>query len=50
MARDWCIERRITNIPSRANPGKEGKMDIEAFLLCDCAMESGGKLNVLGAF
>ena len=25
-------------------------MNIEAFLLCDCATESGGKLNVLGAF
>ena len=25
-------------------------MDIEAFLLCDCATEAGGKLNVLGAF
>ena len=25
-------------------------MDIEAFLLCDCATDSQGKLNVLGAF
>ena len=25
-------------------------MDIEAFLLCDCATDSIGKLNVLGAF
>ena len=25
-------------------------MEIEAFLLCDCATVSGGKLNVLGAF
>jgi len=25
-------------------------MNIEAFLLCDCATDSGGKLNVLGAF
>ena len=25
-------------------------MDIEAFLLCECATESEGKLNVLGAF
>jgi len=25
-------------------------MNIEAFLLCQCAADSGGKLNVLGAF
>ncbi|MBN2181002.1 MAG: hypothetical protein JW715_03750 [Sedimentisphaerales bacterium] len=25
-------------------------MEIEAFLLCDCATAGGGKLNVLGAF
>lgn len=25
-------------------------MDVEAFLLCDCATDSQGKLNVLGAF
>jgi len=25
-------------------------MNIEAFLLCDCATDSAGKLNVLGAF
>lgn len=25
-------------------------MVIEAFLLCDCATETGGKLNILGAF
>jgi len=25
-------------------------MNIEAFLLCDCATDSSGKLNVLGAF
>jgi hypothetical protein len=25
-------------------------VEIEAFLLCDCATVSGGKLNVLGAF
>ncbi len=25
-------------------------MDIEAFLLCDCATQDHGKLNVLGAF
>ncbi len=25
-------------------------MDIEAFVLCDCATDSQGKLNVLGAF
>ena len=25
-------------------------MDIEAFLLCDCATDTNGKLNVLGAF
>ena len=25
-------------------------MIIEAFLLCDCATDNGGKLNVLGAF
>jgi len=27
-----------------------GKMNIEAFLLCDCATDYQGKLNVLGAF
>ncbi|UCF43131.1 MAG: hypothetical protein JSV99_11220 [Planctomycetota bacterium] len=25
-------------------------MNIDAFLLCDCATDQGGKLNVLGAF
>ncbi len=25
-------------------------MEIEAFLLCDCATAGGGKLNILGAF
>lgn len=25
-------------------------MEIEAFLLCDCATDQGGKLNILGAF
>ena len=29
---------------------KDSEMEIEAFLLCDCATVSGGKLNVLGAF
>lgn len=29
---------------------KERKVNIEAFLLCECATESQGKLNVLGAF
>jgi hypothetical protein len=29
---------------------KEDKMEIEAFLLCDCATQGQGKLNVLGAF
>ena len=30
---------------------RKGKqMNVEAFLLCDCATDSGGKLNVLGAF
>lgn len=26
------------------------KMNIDAFVLCDCATDQGGKLNVLGAF
>jgi hypothetical protein len=29
---------------------KDKTMEIEAFLLCDCATAGGGKLNVLGAF
>jgi len=29
---------------------KDKTMEIEAFLLCDCATAGGGKLNILGAF
>ena len=39
------VEERIVNIC-----GKERKMNIDAFLLCEAATESEGKLNVLGAF